>query len=171
MTRQMRLDADAFDVDEFMHKVAQSLRTDRAFDAMDENAEFDWTRIGQIAAKHSRRAPVSEHLFGPLQVTPKHRRATRNTQIEPDAEQVAPQQFDAADMAQSENNETSRLVLDIMRRLEACSGDEGVNLFHFALNPESFGDSVENLFYISFLIRDGTAAIIETDDGDPMLST
>lgn len=44
-----------------------------------------------------------------------------------------------------------------------------MNLFQFALNPESFGDSVENLFYISFLIRDGTAAIVENDEGDPML--
>ena len=81
---------------------------------------------------------------------------------------MAPEQLDAAEMPQSEN-ETSRLVLDIMQRLEACSGEDGVNLFQFALNPESFGDSVENLFYISFLIRDGTAAIVENDEGDPML--
>ena len=29
---------------------------------------------------------------------------------------------------------------------------------------------MENLFYISFLIRDGKAAIVENDEGDPMLS-
>lgn len=172
MTRQMRLEADAFDLDEFMHKVSHVLGT-RAIlseNQMDTDSidSWDWTKLGKIAARHSRRAPVPEHLFGPLQVTPRHRKVTRSSRLDTDAAQVAPEQLDATEMSQSEN-ETSRLVLDIMQRLETCSGEEGVNLFQFALNPESFGDTVENLFYISFLIRDGTAAIVENDEGDPML--
>ena len=37
--------------------------------------------------------------------------------------------------------------------------DKGVPLFHFVVNPKSFGQTVENLFYVSFLIRDGTAGL------------
>ena len=36
---------------------------------------------------------------------------------------------------------------------------EKINMFRLIINPESFGQSVENLFYLSFLIRDGKAAL------------
>ncbi|KAJ5833426.1 hypothetical protein N7474_001737 [Penicillium riverlandense] len=37
--------------------------------------------------------------------------------------------------------------------------DGGLNLFHVCINPRSFGQSVENLFYISFLVRDGNIGL------------
>lgn len=41
----------------------------------------------------------------------------------------------------------------------------GVDLMRFVVNPKSFGQTVENLFYVSFLIRDGRVQI-EFDDFD-----
>ncbi len=37
--------------------------------------------------------------------------------------------------------------------------DFGVPLFQFVVNPKSFGQTVENLFYVSFLIKEGTVGI------------
>ena len=54
--------------------------------------------------------------------------------------------------------EGSRAFFDLMRRYGVRSTG-GVCLFEFAYNPRSFGQTVENLFYISFLIRDGLAGI------------
>lgn len=56
--------------------------------------------------------------------------------------------------------------------LKHAVNEEGaVDLFKFVVNPKSFGQTVENLFYVSFLIRDGKAGITIDDDGLPYLST
>ena len=45
-----------------------------------------------------------------------------------------------------------------------------VNIFKFVINPHDFGQSVENLFYLSFLIRDGKCAFYTDEDtGEPVI--
>lgn len=43
----------------------------------------------------------------------------------------------------------------------------GVDLLRFVINPKSFGQSVENLFYVSFLIKDGKVSVDLDSDGIP----
>lgn len=43
-------------------------------------------------------------------------------------------------------------------------------MFAFIINPNDFGQSVENLFYLSFLIRDGTCAMeLSEETLEPMI--
>ena len=45
-----------------------------------------------------------------------------------------------------------------------------MNIFKFVINPHDFGQSVENLFYLSFLIRDGKCAFYTDEDtGEPVI--
>ena len=43
-----------------------------------------------------------------------------------------------------------------------------MNLFRLIVNPHDFGQSVENLFYLSFLIRDGKCAL-DVEAGEPLI--
>ena len=45
----------------------------------------------------------------------------------------------------------------------------GPVLFDYVINPHSFGQTVENLFYVSFLIKEGYAGIGSDPDGMPIL--
>ncbi|TQS38439.1 hypothetical protein Golomagni_01053 [Golovinomyces magnicellulatus] len=51
----------------------------------------------------------------------------------------------------------------------SLSREAGIALFKFVINPFSFGQTVENLFYVSFLIRDGKMAVTVDDRGMPYL--
>ncbi|KAF2187365.1 Nse4-domain-containing protein [Zopfia rhizophila CBS 207.26] len=54
-----------------------------------------------------------------------------------------------------------------IRRSE--DGESCVSMFDFTINPKSFGQTVENLFYVSFLIREGNVKVLEDGDGLPVL--
>lgn len=162
MTRNMRLEANAFDLDELIQRVVSYMGDG-------EQSSWDWDRLGILAAQHSRRAPACDYLLGPLQVQPRPRRQARRTVLDSGAEQSAPQQLGVEDIVQTKN-ETSRIVVEIARLLDNAGGESGVNLFRFALNPVSFSNTVENLFYLSFLVRDGKAAVFHDDEGQPLIS-
>ena len=45
-----------------------------------------------------------------------------------------------------------------------------INLFEFVVHPESFGQTIENIFYLSFVIRNAMARIEEDENGLPVVT-
>ena len=67
------------------------------------------------------------------------------------------------------DDETQAAALKRYRVTPLPSGEAAVSLLDFAINPHDFGQTVENLFYISFLVREGNAKIVKDDEGLPLL--
>ncbi|KAF3480111.1 nuclear protein Qri2/Nse4 [Arthroderma uncinatum] len=59
-------------------------------------------------------------------------------------------------------------AVEVMNK-HGISDDGGVPLFRFCINPRSFGQSVENLFYVSFLVRDGSIGMSMDGNNLPTL--
>lgn len=69
-------------------------------------------------------------------------------------------------MEELESEEGKRLLRKCRLR-----SNGGVSLFEYVVNPRSFGQTVENLFYISFLIKEGSIGVSHDEEGLPTLGT
>jgi hypothetical protein len=107
------------------------------------------------------------YRLGPMAVEHKTRTMAQRTRVVRDPKAMRkPQELREEDIARQEN-ETTKNVMQINSILEQLN--RKVNLFELVINPESFGQTVENIFYLSFLVRDGKASILEVDMADPNL--
>ncbi|KIW99822.1 uncharacterized protein Z518_10750 [Rhinocladiella mackenziei CBS 650.93] len=88
-------------------------------------------------------------------------RLLRNVQTE--GGRNASREFDDED-----EDVTDEQVRAILRR-HGMAENGCVPLFDFCVNPKSFGQTVENLFYVSFLIKEGKVALDFDRDGLPTL--
>ena len=57
-----------------------------------------------------------------------------------------------------------KMVADLLRQ------HSPINLFEFVLNPHSFGQTIENIFFLSFSIRDARARIDFNKHGIPIVT-
>jgi hypothetical protein len=84
------------------------------------------------------------------------------------------------DAAQAVEAEQDRLEREAGRELTSSEAAKlldrhrisdrlGIPFFNFVINPRSFGQSVENMFYTSFLIRDGKLGLHFDEQGMPYL--
>ncbi|KAF9650575.1 hypothetical protein BDM02DRAFT_3111832 [Thelephora ganbajun] len=169
--RSMKTTAGAFDVEDFIEKLISFMGGNQATGEATEGVEIDdttplkWDKIGRKALAKSRRVPVMDFMLGPLSVEQKKRAQSKRIRLEKHDEDLRrPQEITEEDIQRSEN-ETTKNVTNIQRILDA---NGAVNLFKFIINPNDFAQSVENLFYLSFLIRDGSCSL-EVEKGEPVI--
>lgn len=188
MAKKMKLNTDAFDTNEFVTRLARYLggealpvRAVGAETATAQNSDddeendtsnvdaWDWNKLATLAAGYSRRAVTIDFLLGPLEIVVKERKAPTQRRVEEHAERSAPKQLRQQDLQTNAESDTAAQVHKVAKLLRQ-QGQNGVNLFHFVADPDSFTNTIENLFHVSFLIREGKAGISTDDEGNAILS-
>ncbi|KAG8760432.1 nuclear protein [Serendipita sp. 396] len=171
MARAMKHDADAFDVDDFISELVLFMGGpsqdappgDEDDPAEDISQPLEWEKIGLRAYLCSRKAPSMDFMVGPLSLEVKERKKTTRARLEKDKrDEIKPQELRDDEIQRSEN-ETTKMVRLVAQKLSEID-ENGVNFFEFVINPQSFAQSIENIFYVSFLVRDGKAAVFPHDE-------
>ncbi|KAG5648542.1 hypothetical protein DXG03_003153 [Asterophora parasitica] len=173
--RAMKSGSGAFDVDDFVANLVtfmggrKSLEDEVEHDPDDDEdggVALEWAKIGRKALAKSRRVPVMSFMLGPLSIEPKKRAVVKRAKLEKNKDELRkPQELKEEDISRSQNETTKNVAV-----LEAILNNIGeVNFFKLIINPNDFAQSVENLFYLSFLIRDGKVAFETNEDAEPIV--
>lgn len=131
---------------------------------------FSWLKLGLLMYKTSNKAIPMEFLNGPLETEKKAVLRNRTVDDTKGLTLSTAQQVEVEDMEMDTQN-TSNLVRSVFStvRSKQAQNPEPVNFFKFFIDPESFSQSVENLFFTSFLIRDARLELSLDDKGVPMI--
>ncbi|KAJ3152357.1 nuclear protein [Geranomyces michiganensis] len=164
---RMRLDGGSFAIDDWIGKLTVKMHAQEAEADDDEGMNLDWNALGKLATRCLSRVPTIDFMLGPLAIEPKQRTQTRRVEklVKNKQDLQKPQQLKEGDI-EKQQNETTELVMEISRCLHRVGR---IPFFKFIINPESFSQTVENLFYLSFLIRDGRVSIDEEDEHDDLM--
>ncbi|OZJ04873.1 hypothetical protein BZG36_02605 [Bifiguratus adelaidae] len=159
--RNLKMDIDGFDIEDYMARLSRYMgETDT-----DATRPISWDKLGKLGLQHTCRLPSSDFMLGPLSVTQKTRKAADHARLEKHAsDRREAVQLREEDIRKQEN-ETTTNVNKVYRILEEVGP---INMFEFFVNPESFSQTIENMFYLSFIVREGKASI-DDESGQPMV--
>lgn len=123
----------------------------------EEPVQIDWGAVGLEAISVFHDAPGLCTMLGPMDSEPKKRKAAgpRRRDRAATAETARPELVGDEGGDRTETDKNIRTMFNILRK---C-GTEGCQLEHLVLNRNSFAESVENIFFLSFLVKDGRAQI------------
>lgn len=129
---------------------------------MDRVNDLDWTKLSLQVQKHSNVITAPGFMFGPIavQLKAKVAKAVRQKLVKDISKLQKPTELKESDIHKDEN-ETSANVEMVFNCLAAA---KKMLFYEFFINPASFSQSVENLFYLSFLIRDARVGIEEDEE-------
>ena len=126
--------------------------------------DLAWDKLGAFSSDYMNSVVGVTTLFGPFQdLMPKEaRQATRRRGRERLGDLVNPDELEDAQACCSEQQETDKNMEEMLNVLldPSCLDDKGRAPFpELVFNPNSFSQTVENVFTLSFLVKDGRAKL------------
>ncbi|GMM53694.1 Smc5-Smc6 complex subunit [Maudiozyma humilis] len=155
-----------------LNKTTQRRNYLQQFDHYNSFEQFNWCKLSGLFTELTRTPATTDNLIGPFAYEKKVRVKTvrqKNTDVV--GELVKPDNPTGKDLADNDENSTPDQVRRCYKALTKRLGKgNSMSLFQFVIDPKSFSRSVENLFYTSFLIKEGRIVMEEDpENGYPII--
>jgi len=173
---QMSANINAFSQTEFASKLVTNLTGGEP--GAGPVSRRKWILLGKQVKGMFRRSPALTYLYSALDTTPlppkerkpREGRAGQATRLR---DLVATQHVVLA-QAETSENQTEQMVTHVFKCLVGSWKDldqQPINLFQFILDPDCFGSTIENLFHVSFLVKEGKASVtVDKESGLPCIA-
>uniref|UniRef100_A0A061R5V0 Non-structural maintenance of chromosomes element 4 n=1 Tax=Tetraselmis sp. GSL018 TaxID=582737 RepID=A0A061R5V0_9CHLO len=129
---------------------------------------FNWERLGESFSKLFHCVPGVATMNGPMDTQPKQRKTVQRSRKRPLGKCINPDEVNNEAITEQEKQETDRIMKEMWGRM---SWEQPVLLTRLVLNHQSFSQTVENLFSLSFLVKDQVAKLLPTPEGIAVLRT
>lgn len=169
LTRKLAQGGEAFNPSDFTRRLASHyVRSTSAIDvAKSDPTAFCWAELGGILSSQLRPAPRTFHMLGPMSAMPKARtygtQTQRRRRHEVQGEAMRPVEVVLSEASQrddgSHTTNNMKTIMSVLRN----QNDKKAPFLELVMNHKSFAQTVENMFSLSFLMRDGRIAL-EADD-------
>ncbi|XP_014681417.1 PREDICTED: non-structural maintenance of chromosomes element 4 homolog A-like [Priapulus caudatus] len=161
-----------FEPVEFAEKLITCMSGHRRQGGDVEITEDNWKNFGiKYANKLLKRSPSFHFMLGAFERGDVNLVRTRRVGQKDvgDGTKTAPKRLqETVQIEQEATTEEIERILGILQRLyKQYNGP--VDYFELVVNPDSFGQTVENIFHVAFLVRDGLAEIYLDEDKLPVI--
>ena len=137
---------------------------DAAANVQENPALFDWASLGQSVAHLFKPGIGMKCMLGPMQdAKPKEKRATQRRARVQLGEEVNPDVLTGAGKTDAEVQETDKNLDEMLRVIQR---ERCIPLPLLVLNKESMAQTVENIFTLSFIVKEGNASLSQDLEGD-----
>ncbi|XP_047943813.1 non-structural maintenance of chromosomes element 4 homolog A [Salvia hispanica] len=123
-----------------------------------------WEDIGEAVSVVFRSAPGCRTMVGPMNNELKRRKPMVRRERAKLAKNTQPEELDEKDHDKTATDKNMATMFNVLRK------NRKAKLENLMLNRKSFAQTVENLFALSFLIKDGRAEILVDASGQHLVS-
>ncbi|KAK9844620.1 hypothetical protein WJX74_004834 [Apatococcus lobatus] len=139
------------------------LTSEYAPDEQIDPNDFDWAALSQLASHHFCSAPGVACMLGPMNAEVKARKVPQQrAKKQPPGQLQTTQKVDVATEKDKDVKETDANMEEMWTVLKSV---QEADFLELCVNHTSFAQTVENVFALSFLVRDGRVKLMASAHG------
>jgi len=174
MSEDTNTNDQKFYVEEYVQKLAinKNFSTDNQSNVI--ATKLQWVSLGKDVSKYFSKPPTFKFILGTVDTEEGEVRQKPERQVRKVANRKeAATKIETIDKSEVNEQKTFNLVKSTKVCLEKAyktNGKKPVDYFTFVIDPDSFGNTVENMFHVAFAIKERSVRLdIDEDRGLPTL--